>query len=58
MGAKPSEVALVACQLRANTLHLSLAGVWELQTKMQPGKFGTRLARPVIATSSNKMDFY
>jgi PIN domain nuclease of toxin-antitoxin system len=29
---------LVACQSRANTLHLSLASVWELQIKMQLGK--------------------
>jgi PIN domain nuclease of toxin-antitoxin system len=41
--AKRSEVALVACQSRANTLHLSLASVWELQIKMQLGKIALRL---------------
>ena len=35
---KLSEVALSGCQSRANTLHLSLASVWELQIKMQLGK--------------------
>ena len=41
--AKRSEVALVACQSRAKTLHLSLASVWELQIKMQLGKIALRL---------------
>jgi PIN domain nuclease of toxin-antitoxin system len=40
---KLCEVALVACQSRANTLHLSLASVWELQIKMQLGKMALRL---------------
>jgi PIN domain nuclease of toxin-antitoxin system len=40
---KLSEVALIACQSRANTLHLSLASVWELQIKMQLGKIALRL---------------
>jgi PIN domain nuclease of toxin-antitoxin system len=34
---------LVACQSQANSLHFSLASVWELQIKMQLG----RLALPL-----------
>jgi len=35
--------ALGACQSLANSLHLSLASVWELQIKMQLGKLALRL---------------
>jgi PIN domain nuclease of toxin-antitoxin system len=35
--------ALVACQSQANSLHFSLASVWELQIKMQLGRLALRL---------------
>jgi PIN domain nuclease of toxin-antitoxin system len=35
--------ALAACQSTENSLHLSLASVWELQIKMQLGKLTLRL---------------
>jgi PIN domain nuclease of toxin-antitoxin system len=41
---KLSEAVLDACQSPANSLHLSLASVWELQIKMQLGKLALRLA--------------
>jgi PIN domain nuclease of toxin-antitoxin system len=41
---KLSGAALVACQSPANSLHLSLASVWELQIKMQLGKLALRLS--------------
>ena len=41
--ARLSPVALAACESPANTLHLSLASVWELQIKMQLGKLTLRL---------------
>jgi PIN domain nuclease of toxin-antitoxin system len=40
---KLSAAALAACQSPANSLHLSLASVWELQIKMQLGKLALRL---------------
>ncbi|MBV9299068.1 MAG: type II toxin-antitoxin system VapC family toxin [Verrucomicrobia bacterium] len=40
---KLSAAALGACQSLANSLHLSLASVWELQIKMQLGKLTLRL---------------
>lgn len=40
---KLSETALKACQSSANSLHLSLASVWELQIKTQLGKLELRL---------------
>ena len=41
--ARLSSTALGACNSSANTLHLSLASVWELQIKMQLGKLALRL---------------
>ena len=41
--ARLSEKALAACNSAANTLHLSLASVWEMQIKMQLGKLAIRL---------------
>jgi len=38
-----SETALAACNSRSNSLHLSLASVWELQVKLQLGKLSLRL---------------
>jgi PIN domain nuclease of toxin-antitoxin system len=46
---KLSEVALVACQSPANTLHLSLASVWELQIEMQLGEIALRLPLDIRA---------
>jgi PIN domain nuclease of toxin-antitoxin system len=40
---KLSAAALAACQSTANSLHLSLASVWELQIKMQLGKLALHL---------------
>jgi PIN domain nuclease of toxin-antitoxin system len=40
---KLSAAALAACQSPANSLHLSLASVWELQIKMQLGKLALHL---------------
>ena len=40
---KLSAEALLACQSPTNSLHLSLASVWELQIKMQLGKLALRL---------------
>jgi PIN domain nuclease of toxin-antitoxin system len=40
---KLSAAALGACQSLANSLHLSLASVWELQIKMQLGELALRL---------------
>jgi PIN domain nuclease of toxin-antitoxin system len=40
---KLSGVVLDACQSSTNSLHLSLASVWELQIKMQLGKLALRL---------------
>lgn len=40
---KLSSEALVACQSPANSLHLSLVSVWELQIKIQLGKLALRL---------------
>ena len=40
---KLSAVVLDACRSPANSLHLSLASVWELQIKMQLGKLALRL---------------
>jgi PIN domain nuclease of toxin-antitoxin system len=40
---KLSAAALVACRSPANSLHLSLASVWELQIKMQLRKLILRL---------------
>lgn len=40
---KLSTAASDACQSLANSLHLSLASVWELQIKMQLGKLALRL---------------
>jgi PIN domain nuclease of toxin-antitoxin system len=40
---KLSGAVLDACQSPANSLHLSLASVWELQIKMQLGKLALRL---------------
>ena len=40
---KLSAAALAACQSTENSLHLSLASVWELQIKMQLGKLALRL---------------
>ena len=40
---KLSAAALGACQSLVNSLHLSLASVWELQIKMQLGKLALRL---------------
>ena len=42
---KLSAAALAACQSPANSLHLSLASVWELQIKTQLGKLALRLSR-------------
>jgi PIN domain nuclease of toxin-antitoxin system len=39
----PGGAVLDACQSPANSLHLSLASVWELQIKMQLGKLALRL---------------
>ena len=41
--ARLSPAAKVACESPANTLHLSLASVWELQIKMQLGKLALRV---------------
>jgi PIN domain nuclease of toxin-antitoxin system len=41
---KLSAAALAACESMENTPHLSLASVWELQIKMQLGKFALRLS--------------
>ena len=43
---KLSEKARTACQDTTNTLHLSLASVWEMQIKIQSGKL--RLKEPLI----------
>lgn len=40
---KLSTAALAACHSQANSLHLSLASVWELQIKLQLGKLSLRL---------------
>lgn len=40
---KLSTAALAACQSQANSLHLSLASIWELQIKLQLGKLSLRL---------------
>jgi PIN domain nuclease of toxin-antitoxin system len=40
---KLSATALAACQSTLNSLHLSLASVWELQIKMQLGKLALHL---------------
>jgi PIN domain nuclease of toxin-antitoxin system len=40
---KLSGAVLDACQSPANSLHLSLASIWELQIKMQLGKLALRL---------------
>ena len=40
---KLSGAVLDVCQLSRNSLHLSLASVWELQIKMQLGKLALRL---------------
>jgi len=40
---KLSETSLKACQSSDNSLHLSLASVWELQIKAQLGKLDLRL---------------
>lgn len=40
---KLSTKVLAACQSPANTLHLSLASVWEMQIKAQLGKLTLRL---------------
>jgi len=40
---KLSAAVLDACRSPANSLHLSLASVWELQIKMQLGKLALRL---------------
>ena len=56
---KVSEVALFACQSRANTLHLSLASVWELQIKMQLGKIVLHLPLvDVLRDQQEQTDFY
>ena len=39
---KLSAAALAACESRANTLHFSLASVWEMQIKHQLGKLTLR----------------
>ena len=56
---KLSAEALAACQSTENSLHLSLASVWELQIKMQLGKLALRASRlPMcFATNNNKMDW-
>ena len=41
--ARLSAAALAACKSPANSLHLSLASVWEMQIKMQLGKLTLRL---------------
>ena len=41
--ARLSPAALAACRSPANTLHLSLASVWEMQIKKQLGKLSLRL---------------
>ena len=40
---KLSGVVLDVCQASTNSLHLSLASVWEQQIKMQLGKLALRL---------------
>ena len=45
---KLSAVVLDACRSPANSLHLSLASVWELQIKMQLGKLALRLPLAVV----------
>jgi PIN domain nuclease of toxin-antitoxin system len=45
---KLSAAALDACRSPANSLHLSLASVWELQVKMQLGKLALRLPLAVV----------
>ena len=40
---KLSKAALAACQSQANSLHLSLASVWELQIKLQLCKLSLRV---------------
>jgi PIN domain nuclease of toxin-antitoxin system len=42
---RATAAALAACQSPANSLHLSLASVWELQIKLQLGKLA--LHRPL-----------
>lgn len=41
--ARLSPAALAVCRSQVNSLHLSLASVWELQVKMQLGKLVMRL---------------
>lgn len=41
--ARLSAAALAACKSPENSLHLSLASVWEMQIKMQLGKLTLRL---------------
>ena len=41
--ARLSSEALAACNSAANSLHLSLASVWEMQIKMQLGKLTMRV---------------
>jgi PIN domain nuclease of toxin-antitoxin system len=41
---KLSAKVLAACESPANTLHLSLASVWEMQIKAQLGKLTLRLS--------------
>ncbi|MEI9894515.1 MAG: type II toxin-antitoxin system VapC family toxin [Chthoniobacter sp.] len=41
--ARLSPAALAACQSPENTVHLSLASVWELQIKIQLGKLALRI---------------
>ena len=43
-----SPAALAACQSPANTLHLSLASVWEMQIKHQLGRLPLRESLEVI----------
>lgn len=40
---KLSDATLSACRSPANTLHFSLASIWELQIKLQLGKLTLRL---------------
>ena len=50
---KLSAKVLAACESPANTLHLSLASVWEMQIKAQLGKLTLRLPLADILRESS-----
>ena len=54
---KLSAEALAACQSTENSLHLSLASVWELQIKMPASSLCASRLPMCFATNNNKMDW-